>query len=62
MNFKNTNKAISVSLIMSAVAIFGLVLGNANATSMAFAQQTTGQLTKGTIVQGEITAANLTNG
>ncbi len=61
MNSKNNSK-LSSYLIIAVATIVVIVSGSANTNFTSFAQETTGQITKGTIVQGDVTAANLTNG
>jgi uncharacterized protein YjbI with pentapeptide repeats len=62
MKGKNNCKIISVSLVIALSSIvFGLV-GNVNTPIISFAQETNGQITKGTVVLGNIESANLTSG
>ena len=62
MSDKNNKKMISLSIVITATALFGLIVANANTATLIFGQQTSGQVTKGTIIQGVIKSAALTNG
>lgn len=62
MNKKKDNILLSISLVITAGAIFGLVVENANPLTLVFGHPTTGKIIRGIIIHGDIQSANLIRG